>query len=134
MRSLLYDPLGMPQTTHDPVTAMTYPLAQHHALADGQPAVIHRPLAGSKWQAGSQCYSTLAEMARFGSWLLRDLRATVTPRIDQPIADLRLDIGTHYGLGCYLTRLATGEWSWAMRGSSTGCGSSWRSTQPATGA
>lgn len=105
MRSLLFDPVGMPDTTHDPVVAMTYPLAQHHEVRDGEVRVIHRPLAGSKWLAGSQCFSTVTEMACFGSWLLRDLRSCpdVLPRVDRPIADLRLDIGTHYGLGCYLT-------------------------------
>lgn len=112
MRSLLFDPVGMPQTTHDPVVAMTYPLAQHHELVDDEVRVIHRPLAGSKWLAGSQCYSTLTEMACLGSWLLRDLRAGAADGrlgVDQPLADLRLDVGTHYGLGCYLTPVAGGN-------------------------
>jgi CubicO group peptidase (beta-lactamase class C family) len=111
MRSSLFDPVGMPVTTHDPVVAMTYPLAQHHEVVDGELRVIHRPLAGSKWLAGSQCYSTLTEMACLGSWLLRDLRSgSVDGRagVDQPVADLRLDVGTHYGLGCYLTPAADG--------------------------
>ncbi|MDQ1739212.1 MAG: hypothetical protein QOE53_864, partial [Pseudonocardiales bacterium] len=111
MRSWLFDPVGMSVTTHDPVVAMTYPLAQHHHLVDGELRVIHRPLAGSKWLAGSQCYSTLTEMASLGSWLLRDLRSGSVdgrPGVDQPVADLRLDVGTHYGLGCYLTPAADG--------------------------
>jgi len=103
MRELLFDPIGMPVTTHDPVLAMTYPLAQHHELVGDELKVIHRPLAGSKWLAGSQCYSTVTELARFGQWLLTELRAGAAGGIDQPIADLRLDVGTHYGLGCYLT-------------------------------
>lgn len=111
MRSLLFDPVGMPVTTHDPCVAMTYPLAQHHEVLDGELRVIHRPLAGSKWLAGSQCFSTVTELARFGSWLLRDLRSGPDgqARIDQPVADLRLDVGTHYGLGCYLTSADDGR-------------------------
>ncbi|MFC9971191.1 serine hydrolase domain-containing protein [Spirillospora sp. NPDC127200] len=108
MRSLLYDPLDMPHTTHDPAVAMTHPLAQHHRQ---DASVIHRPLAGSKWLAGSQCYSTPVETARFGSWLLRGLRegADVPGLVARPVADLRLDVGTRYGLGCYLTRGGAGS-------------------------
>lgn len=108
MRTLLFDQIGMPTSTHDPAEAMTYPLVQHHELVDGAPRVIHKPLAGSKWLAGSQCYSSMTELARFGSWLLADLGCATDagPRVDQPIADLRLDVGTHYGLGCYLTPAA----------------------------
>jgi hypothetical protein len=43
--------------------------------------------------------------------LLRDLRSGSVdgrPGVDQPVADLRLDVGTHYGLGCYLTPTADG--------------------------
>lgn len=118
---LLIQPLGLLSTTYDPALAMTYPLAQPHAVVGGRLKVIHRPLAGSKWLAGSQCYSTPRDMAAFGASLLRDLRTnnnagsnhhrsadSSNARIDQPVSDLRLDIGTRYGLGCYLGTSATG--------------------------
>ena len=112
MAELVHQPVGMDVTTHDPAVAMTYPLAQHHLVTDVRegPQVIHRALAGSKWMAGSQCYSTLEEMTRFGSWLLGDLRdpGAGRARVDRPVADLRLDVGTDYGLGCYLTTTADG--------------------------
>jgi CubicO group peptidase (beta-lactamase class C family) len=103
MRELLLDRAGMRRTTHDPAVAMTYPMAQHHEVVDGEVRVIHRPLVGSKWMAGSQCYATAEDMGRYGSWLLRDLGRRVSPRPDRPLADLRLDVGTRYGMGCYVT-------------------------------
>lgn len=108
MHELVLGPAGMRTTTHDPALAMTYPMAQHHEAVDGEVRVIHRAMMGSKWMAGSQCFSTAEEMARYGSWLLRELRAGAEPRIDQPLADLRLDVGTRYGMGCYLTPTSGG--------------------------
>jgi CubicO group peptidase (beta-lactamase class C family) len=112
LRTILFDPLKMNITTHDPALAMTYPSAQHHRVgADGHLEVIHRPMVGAKWLAGSQCYSSLRELVTFAAWLLADLRSVTnqTLRIDQAESDLRLDVGTRYGLGCYLSVNANGD-------------------------
>lgn len=106
MRTLLFETVGMNQTTHDPAKAMCYPLAQHHVYQGNQLRVLRSALLGSKWQSGSQCWSNLAEMSTFGAWLLNDLRPqsdTPPPRVDTATADLQLDIGTRYGFGCYIS-------------------------------
>lgn len=105
MRALVLDPLGMESTTYDPAQAMTYQMAQHHLLHNGRQQVIHRPLAGTKWQAGSQCWSSLTEMTMFARWIIRTLQlpAAGGARVDEPGGDLKLDVGTTYGLGCYIT-------------------------------
>lgn len=61
----IFAPLGMTRSTFRPTMAMTYPLAQGHAVADGKPQII-RPAANNaaSWPAGS-LYSNVMDLSRW---------------------------------------------------------------------
>ncbi|GAA0467709.1 hypothetical protein Ade02nite_88510 [Paractinoplanes deccanensis] len=107
-RERLAEPLGMARTTHDPAVAMTFPLLQHHVGEAGALRVGHLPWLAAKHAPSSQCWSTVADMARFGA--LHLVASAASSAVDparlremrEPHADVRLDVNLRYGLGLYL--------------------------------
>ena len=68
MQRLLFDPLGMARTTFDPTVAITYPLAQAHALDDdGILRVQHRFAQNAGHYPSGQAISTVLDLARFAA-------------------------------------------------------------------
>ena len=68
IRDRLLEPLGMATTTHDPEEAMSGPHAQHHlTTAGGRLRVAHDARLGIRYETSSLCYSTPADIARFGT-------------------------------------------------------------------
>ena len=107
MSELLFKPLGMDRTTLRPLLAMTYPLANGHAIEKGKPAII-RPFFNNvaMWPAGS-IFSNANDLSRWVIALLNDGRLEtkqilpsslptqlVTPRIGVPG-----ETDSHYAFG-----------------------------------
>jgi CubicO group peptidase (beta-lactamase class C family) len=66
MQRLVFEPLAMRRTTFDPTVAMTWPLAQSHALdADGDLRVEHRFADNAACYPAAFAYSTALELANF---------------------------------------------------------------------
>lgn len=66
MQSLLFQPLQMNRTTFDPAVAITYPIAQSHALLPDDSLVVeHRMAQNSANNASGQVYSSVADLANF---------------------------------------------------------------------
>ncbi|MGB7922383.1 MAG: serine hydrolase domain-containing protein [Pyrinomonadaceae bacterium] len=66
MNELLFKPLGMQRTTFRPTIAMTYPLAQGHAVStDGQPAVVRPFVENAAVRPGGSMFSSVDDLARF---------------------------------------------------------------------
>jgi CubicO group peptidase (beta-lactamase class C family) len=62
----LFDPLAMRRTTFDPLVAMTYPLAQPHALdRSGSLRVVHRFSPTTAYAPAGGVYSTVLDLAQF---------------------------------------------------------------------
>jgi CubicO group peptidase (beta-lactamase class C family) len=66
MQEQLFTPLGMSRSTFRPMIAITYPLAQGHESAGGQPPAVIRPAANNTatWPAGS-LFSNVHDLSRF---------------------------------------------------------------------
>jgi CubicO group peptidase (beta-lactamase class C family) len=105
----LFKPLGMRRTTLRPTTAMTYPMAQGHALAAGEPAVI-RPAAdnAATWPAGS-IFTSVSDFARFVIAFMNggkiDGRQVLEPEVIAKMASPHVQIPgseAHYGYGLRL--------------------------------
>jgi CubicO group peptidase (beta-lactamase class C family) len=66
MNELLFKPLGMNSTTFRPTVAMTYPLAQGHAIStDGKPAVVRPFVENAAVRPGGSMFSSVNDLARF---------------------------------------------------------------------
>ena len=65
MTEILFKPLGMERTTLRPLLAMTYPLANGHAIENGKPTII-RPFFNNvaMWPAGS-VFSNATDLSRW---------------------------------------------------------------------
>ena len=65
MTEILFKPLGMERTTLRPLLAMTYPLANGHAIENGKPTII-RPFFNNvaMWPAGS-VFSNANDLSRW---------------------------------------------------------------------
>lgn len=109
----LFEPLGMTRSTHDFAEAATYPLLQHHSSrlqAGWGLEVVHEPRVAAKHAPSSACWSTVVDMARFGSLHLavgrtcrgRLLSMQQVRELHRPHADVRLDVNLRYGLGFYV--------------------------------
>ena len=114
IRDRLLEPLGMAITTHDPEEAMSGPHAQHHlTTAGGRLRVAHDARLGIRYETSSLCYSTPADIARFGAAHLGGAHQVVPEaalaQLRHRHADLRLDVDMSYGLTCYRTRLQDGR-------------------------
>lgn len=113
MRTALFEPLGMATTVHDSALAMTYPLAQHH-VPDGRGGVrvVHEARDATKHHPSSLCFSTAADMTRFGMLHLNAgagvLGAERVAEMHRPAVDLLLDINLRYGLTLYVGPAADG--------------------------
>ena len=69
----LFKPLGMTRSTFRPTVAMTWPFAQGHTAAGGDPPAIVRPVADNAgyWPAGFM-FSSAPELARFTIAFMND--------------------------------------------------------------
>ena len=65
MQELVFDPLSMTRTTFDPTVAMTYPLAQSHALEEGKLRVEHRYADDAGGYPSGFAISTVLDLAQF---------------------------------------------------------------------
>jgi CubicO group peptidase (beta-lactamase class C family) len=112
MADELFSPLGMKRTTFRPTLAMTYPLAQGHAIREGKPAVV-RPAAdnAATWPAGSM-FTSGNDLARFviaflnggkldGKQVLSEslLKTLASPYVEVPGSR------GHYGYGLAIQRM-----------------------------
>ncbi|MFB0840137.1 serine hydrolase domain-containing protein [Arthrobacter sp. E44] len=106
MAETVFIRFGMLRSFHDPVIAMTYPLAQHHIRQNGRLRVVHDAKAGSKLTPSSLCFTTVSDLALFGSVHLRTALegSQMSPlrQMHSPHSSPRLDVDIQYGLGTYL--------------------------------
>lgn len=105
MRETLFDLAGMDASCYDPRRAMSYPLSQQH-VRDGRGLhVRHHFDYSNSARPFTGAYCSVADLAHFGIWHLSQTSGGKHPVFDEvpvPHADLGLDIGLSYGLGCYV--------------------------------
>lgn len=66
MQERIFGPLEMGRTTFDPTVAMTYPLAQSHAMNDDQTLTVeHRFLDNASQDLSGRAFSTVLDVANF---------------------------------------------------------------------
>ena len=71
-RRLVFEPLGLTRTTHDPLVAAAYPLAQSHHLDEaGELRVLRRVSDNVLHYASGFAFSTALDMAKFGQFFLQ---------------------------------------------------------------
>jgi CubicO group peptidase (beta-lactamase class C family) len=75
MNELLFKPLGMNSTTFRPTIAMTYPLAQGHAVSTaGKPTVVRPFVENAAARPGGSMFSSVNDLARFTIALMNEGR------------------------------------------------------------
>ncbi len=112
MKTRLFAPLGMNQTTLRPLEALTYPLAIGHKIEADKPVII-RPAFNNNamWPAGS-IYSSVNELARFAIAFLnagrlegqQPLLPTVITKLSAKHISMPFDAASAHGYGLMVYR------------------------------
>ena len=107
MSEILFKPLGMERTTLRPLLAMTYPLANGHAIENGKPTII-RPFFNNvaMWPAGS-VFSNANDLSRWVIAFLNEgrldgkqvLPASLPALMTTPRIPVPGDTDSHYAYG-----------------------------------
>ena len=108
MEQLLFKPLAMNRTTLRPLMAMTYPLANGHAVAGDGPPQIIRPFYNNvaQWPAGS-IFSNANDLSRFVIAFLNDgrldgkqvLSPTLVSELQKPHVPVPVEANSYYAYG-----------------------------------
>lgn len=107
MSEVLFKPLGMERTTLRPLLAMTYPLANGHAIENGKPTII-RPFFNNvaMWPAGS-VFSNANDLSRWVIAFLNEgrldgkqvLPASLPAQMATPRIPVPGETDSHYAYG-----------------------------------
>lgn len=108
MSELVFKPLGMSRTTFRPTIAMTYPLAQGHAVTtDGKPSVVRPFVENAAVRPGGSMFSSVSDLARFAIAVMNEgridgkqvLPATIMKTLAAPHAPIPGEPQASYGYG-----------------------------------